>query len=318
MSRRRTSRSRTAPLVFFALLQSSGSALAGDPPPKDDEAALAPARALFAEALHDEEEGRAAVALEKFRRVRDVRDTAAVEYRIASCEEGLGHLVAAAASYESAIRLGGDDSITVTAGARDRLASVQKRIGHLTLATSSPAPAGQEVFIDGAVPAALTEIPLDPGPHLVTARAPGAASFRSEVTVLEGARLSVSVPLLPSPPPEPPRGHGGRTAGWACVAGGAALLAGSGIVLLLRQSDIGSLDQECKSGTCPPGANRSSLEATRSRALVEGPLAVGLAVAGALAGGAGVFLLLRSSSPSPAPVTGVGVGPAGAFLGGVF
>ena len=286
----------------------------------DAEAALAPARALFAEALRDEAEGRVAVALAKFRRVRDVRDTAAVEYRIASCEEGLGHLVAAAASYESAIRQGGEDSMTVSAGARDRLASVQRRIGHLTLAMASPAPPGQEVFIDGAVPAALADVPLDPGPHLVTARAPGAVPFRAEVSVLEGASLTVSVPLLPSPPPELPPSHGSRTWGWACAAGGAALLAGSGVVLLLRQNDIGSLNQACPAFSCPAdeNANRSSLEATRSRAVVEGPVAAGLAVGGALAAGVGLFLLLGPSSQASGPVTGVGVTPDGAFVGGVF
>src|ERR1700733_8556393 len=56
---------------------------------------LAAARALFAEALRDEEASRFPEALEKFRRVRAVRDTAAVEYRIGSCYEGLGRRAAA-------------------------------------------------------------------------------------------------------------------------------------------------------------------------------------------------------------------------------
>jgi hypothetical protein len=48
------------------------------------------ARALFAEALSDQEAGRTAMALEKYRRVAEVRDTAQVEYRIGTCLEGLG------------------------------------------------------------------------------------------------------------------------------------------------------------------------------------------------------------------------------------
>ena len=51
---------------------------------------LAPARALFAQALRDQEAQRFSEALEKFQRVRAVRDTASIEYRIGACFEGLG------------------------------------------------------------------------------------------------------------------------------------------------------------------------------------------------------------------------------------
>jgi hypothetical protein len=325
MSRSRTLRSRTVTLTLLFSLPPSARALAQDASSRNAEAELAPARALFADALQDEQEGRLAVALEKFRRVRGVRNTPAIEYRIASCEEGLGHLVAAAASYESAVRLGEVDpsTQTVTAGARERLAFVRRRIGHLTLTTPSPAPVNREIFIDGAVPDILTEIPLDPGPHLITARAPGAVAFRTEVTLLEGARLTVAVRLPPSPaaPPwsnrEPPHTPGARTAGWIAVAGGAALFAGSGVVLLLRQGDIGSLDSACPAAQCPPMANATNLEATRSRALVEGPVALGLAVAGALASGVGLFLLLQPASQAPL-TTSIGLYPLGAVVGGAF
>src|ERR1019366_8707267 len=63
---------------------------------------LVAARALFAEALQDEEAGRFAVALEKFERVRAVRDTASIEYRIASCHEGLGEPAEAYRAYDAA------------------------------------------------------------------------------------------------------------------------------------------------------------------------------------------------------------------------
>jgi hypothetical protein len=318
MSRGRMLRSRIASITLLGSLLSGGSVLAQDAVPTDAQAELAAARALFAEALHDEEEGRLAMALEKFRRVRDVRDTASVEYRIATCEEGLGHLVVSATTYQAAIRLGegSPETETVAAGARERLQAVQKRVGHLTLTTTSPAPADREVLVDGAAPSTLTDIPIDPGPHVITARAAGALPFRTEVTLPDGARLTVSIPLLPSALPEPVRGDGSRTVGWISTAGGAALLAGSGIVALVRLNDIGSLNNTCPLGDCPSSANESSLNATRSRALAEGPIAVGLAAAGAIAAGAGLFILLRPSSRAPSVVSGVGA--SGAIVGGMF
>jgi hypothetical protein len=315
-------RSRIAAFALVGSLQPSPLALAEDQAPKDAE--LASARALFAEALRDEEEGRLAVALEKFRRVRDVRDTAAIEYRIAACEEGLGRLVAAGASYVSAIRLGEGSPSTqaVMDAARERLVSLQKRIGHLTLTTPAPAPSDEEVMVDGTVPPSLSEIPLDPGPHVVTARAEGTVPFRREITLFEGAELTVPIRLPPFSGMAPTSngetlGRNARTAGWITLAGGGALLAASGVVLVLRQAEIGSLDSTCPGGECPSTANQSSLESARSRALIEGPVGVGLAVAGALAAGVGLFLLLRPSS-SRSVTPSVRIGPAGAALGGTF
>jgi hypothetical protein len=325
MSRSRTLRSRVGALTLLGSLQLGQVARAEDVAPKDAE--LAPARALFGEALQDELEGRLAMALEKFRRVRDVRDTAAIEYRIGLCEEGLGRLVAAGASYGSAIRLGEGDTPTqaVTAAARERLASLQQRIGHLTLNTPVQAPTDEEIMVDGTVPTSLREIPLDPGPHVITARATGRVPFRSEITLLEGGTQTVSIPLPPaSGAPrmaagEAPHGRGARTAGWVAVVAGGALLASSGIVLLVRQSEIGSLRSACpgSDNECPSTADESSLEATRSRALLEGPLGVGLAVAGSIAAGVGLYLLLRPSSQTSRS-TSVALFPTGAALGGTF
>jgi hypothetical protein len=318
MSRSRISRSRVAAIVLIGSLQTIGSALAQDVVPKDAQAELASARALFAEALHDEEEGRLPMAVEKFRRVRDVRDTAAVEYRIATCEEGLGHFVASAGAYEAAVRLGEGNPETqaVAAGAREHLKEVKKRVGRLTLTTTSPAPSDLGILVDGVAPGTLTDIALDPGAHVITARVAGALPFRSEVTLPEGARLTVSIPLMPSGPPGAVRGDGTRTLGWVFAAGGAALLAAGGIVLLVRLGDIASLNSACPSGDCPSTANLPNLESTRSRALAEGPIGVGLAVAGALAAGAGLFILLRPGSRGPS--VGMGLDGSGVIVGGAL
>ena len=103
---------------------------------------LAGARALFSEALRDEEAGRLSDALQKFERVREVRDTAPVEYRIGSCNEGLGKPVAAYVAYRDAIALGQDDanSLDVVRGALDRLDALGHHVARLILVLPEGAP----------------------------------------------------------------------------------------------------------------------------------------------------------------------------------
>jgi hypothetical protein len=207
---------------------------------------LVAARALFAEALQDEEAGRFAVALEKFERVRAVRDTASIEYRIASCHEGLGEPAEAYRAYDAAEALGRQDpqSADVARAASARRDALAKQVARLALVPPSPPP-----------PA-----PLEPRPApVIETPAPGAGR---------------------SPVP-----------GWLAIGGGAAFVAASAILLVVRADDIAALDRACPGGRCPPGADANDLESTRTRALIEGPLAVACGVAGVAAAGIGLVLV---------------------------
>jgi hypothetical protein len=72
---------------------------------------------------------------------------------------------------------------------------------------------GLEVLRDGTAlaPAELaSSLPVDPGTHLIEARAPGKGTWSTTVEVREGARLVVTIPLLadapePLQPSQPPR-----------------------------------------------------------------------------------------------------------------
>ena len=66
------------------------------------ESELRAARQLFAEAEHDEDAGRWPEALEKLRRVEQVKHTAGVRSHVALCEEHLGQLARALDDYASA------------------------------------------------------------------------------------------------------------------------------------------------------------------------------------------------------------------------
>ena len=295
-----------AGLVAASALSSASRAQAPTSPPRN-EAELAAARQLFAEALHDEQEKRLDVALDEFRRVRDVRDPAPVEYRIATCLEGLGRLADALATYDAAIRLteGDPAAADVAAGSRERIDALSRRVAHLQLALSARAPPDAELRVDGR-PQRSGDIVLDPGSHRVEATATGAPPFRSDVALPEGGRISLTVPLDPSaaPPSTPPRapdqlptspGEGSTTAtwGWVGIGAGGALLAAAVTSLVLRESDIRTANRDCPGGGCVGSIDGEALSAT-NRARIEGPLGFGLGAAGVVAAGLGVYLVARA------------------------
>ncbi|WP_394823855.1 tetratricopeptide repeat protein [Pendulispora albinea] len=299
---------------------------------------LAAARKLFAEALRAEEKGNFAEALEKFRRVAQVKDTVPVRYRIAACLEGLGQLKEALRAYQAAIDLGAGDpkDLEVVRDAKRHTSSLGERIPQLTLTVSPRAPSSSEVRIDGD-PLPVAElgkpIPLDPGTHDVTASAPDTVPFRTQITLPERARLSLLVPLDPKPAPKneehrtalpppasPPSAitapeapaqtassssssSARTTGGWIAVGAGAALLVGAGVTLALRQSDISKLEDACPNNVCP-GEREDELSSIRSRAQAEGPIAGVLAGLGAVGIGVGTYILL--SKPHPNASTGAG------------
>jgi hypothetical protein len=281
---------------------------------------LAAARALFAEALRDEEGGRFSDALQKFTRVREVRDTAPVEYRIGSCDEGLGKPAAAYAAYRDAIALGQGDanSLEVVRGALDRLDALGPHVAQISLVLPDGVPSDTEVSIDDA-PVARSAIarpvPVEPGLHVVTAVAAGATPFRSEISLPAGAQASVTVSLgagganAPADAPRMAAGSTGgrRTAGFVLTAAGTALAAAATVLLVMREDDIATLDRACPTGACPPGTNAGAIESTRHRALVEGPLAAAFGGAGAATVALGAYLVLSASANPGPPAAAVGL-----------
>jgi hypothetical protein len=296
----------------------------GDSPAADP---LAAGRTLFAEALADEAAGHWQVALDKFQRVKTVRDTAPVEYRIGTCHDGLGHLAPAYEAYRAAIALGAPDPsmADVVQAARVRLETLSKHVARLTLVVPAGADADLSVQVDLATFArdALGQpVALEPGTHEVVATADGRVVFRSEVTLPEGGQASLPIVLAArsSSPPSTDRpiapDSSRHTLGWILVGTGAALLAGAGAALLLRHADIATLNSACPRGVCPAD-RESDLESTRDRALAEGPVAAGLAAGGVAAAALGLYFVVAGQGPTPAvasfhlPATGLAI--AGSF-----
>jgi hypothetical protein len=312
---RRTALATTG-LACAALAASVASAQV--PAPADPDP-IAAARALFAQALGYEQAGR----------VRAVRDTAAVEYRIGSCYEGLGQPAPAFRAYLAAQALGASDPLAtdVSQAAADRLDALGKQVARLTLTMPSPAPPSPEVRVDDRVVETGGPIALAPGRHVVTATAAGAIPFRSEIALTAGTQVSLTVALDPVSPPraiEPmPERDPLAPARWLVVGGGVALVATSAVLLIVRHDDIADLNRACPGGACPSSANKQDLESTLHRAQVYGPVGVACGVAGIGLAAAGVYWIATShrsvvAGRMPAIVPMVGDRGVGLSLAGVL
>jgi hypothetical protein len=199
--------------TVLALAMSGAPALAAEPTPGQ----LQAARDLFTAATKDEDAQRWSDALDKLRRVADVKLTAGVRYHIALCEEKLGQTATALAYYteaQSAAEREHDKDV-LDLVTPEFLAGLRGRVS--TLAIDVPDTiAGADVTLDGQPePKGLwgVAVPVDPGPHHIEAHAPGRVSFVCDLIVRERevTVLDVTMPMLPAipvaPPPPSPRQH---------------------------------------------------------------------------------------------------------------
>lgn len=302
------------------------------------------ARRLFTEALGDEQASRFSMAVEKYRAVAAVKDTANVRFRMGACLEALGQLVDAQGAYRAAATLGADDAAaadTVRA-ANDRVSALDARVAHLTIAFTGTPPADAVVSLDGtSLPGDVAghAIPVDPGAHVVEARASQTKAFRSTISLAEAGTAVVHVVLAPLPrqplggatpfhEPGPPAADapssGPPTASWIAFAAGGALAAGAGVSLGLRESAISSIRGACGSAdasgalTCPD-SSKASVSGDRDRAQVLGPLAAGLGVAAVLSVSLGVYWWWSAPSRTTAWLApALGPATAGITAGGTW
>jgi hypothetical protein len=129
------------------------------------------------------------------------------EFNLARCYELIGRLASAWGAYvEVANVTHAAGQFDREASARERVAAVEPRLSFVTVTMRGP-PTGVALTRDG-VEMALAQlevaIPIDPGEHVLRARAPGKRDWETRFRVdHDGQRLSVEVPLLDDePPPE--------------------------------------------------------------------------------------------------------------------
>ena len=229
-----------------------------------DAAELKRARALFQQATELEQAKNWTAALQAFREVGQVRMTPQVRFHIAVCEEGLGRLVAALGGYELALadadKINPDFKNEVEAN----VTKLRARIPKLVIERGAGANAAA-IELDGVAvgdSSVGVEVPLDPGPHAVTAKAPNHKPFEANVTLVEQqtTRLEVKLDELPpellltagsAPAPEKPPS---KVVPYVIGGLGVATLIGSAVLFGLRQSTLGELEDACGADGkhCPP------------------------------------------------------------------
>jgi hypothetical protein len=190
-------------VALVGLVTFAGGAAHAEP----SAAELQRARETFAAAEKDERLGVWGAALEKLRRVEQVKVTPGVRFHIALCEENLGQPVAALEDYARAEKLARDENNReVLSALREPMAALRARIPHLIVLVP-PDVDGLGVSLDGRVVTPgyyNAEIPVDPGSHVVEARASGRKPFKRTVVTPERDVTTVAVTLDPEPSPPPP------------------------------------------------------------------------------------------------------------------
>lgn len=301
-----------------------------------DASELKKARAQFQQATELEQAGNWTAALQAFREVGQVRMTPQVRFHIAVCEEKLGRLVAALGGYELALADADKVGPDFKGEVEENVTRLRARIPKLVI-ERGPGASAAAIELDGVAvgdSSVGVEVPLDPGPHAVTAKAPNRKPFEVSVTLKEEetTRLEVKLEELP---PELLRTGGGAAAPdrppskvvpYVIGGVGIASLIGSGVLFGLRQKTLGDLEDACGADGkhCPPSKQSSYDDLKFYHYGAQVTLGVGIAALGT----AGALLVLqRKKEPAKQDDTALqvlpslplsGSAPLGAALRGTF
>ncbi|MDC0740828.1 hypothetical protein [Polyangium mundeleinium] len=321
---RRGARFRPA-VVWVTWAIVTGSAAAHAEPVKSDPAA---AEALFKAGRDLVKKGDYAAGCPKFEAALELNPSAGTMLNIARCHEHDGKLATAWEDYHRAQTLNRETAGAARKRELDDIANqgikdLEPRLPRLRVVVTAP-PAGIEVSRDGKdLPSAAwgEALPVDPGKHEVSARAPGRKPRTVEVTLEEGKTSTVEIAFEVDTTPR------GGVPVWAWIAGGAGLaLAGVSVYFVYdNQAAIDALHKNCDAsynGTyCASGYD---YRADNGRKNLDFGLALGLGGAGVLALGAAVYGIATAPRSKPAEPQGVAVTPwvapgaAGALISGRF
>lgn len=291
---------------------------------------LSRARAKFQQGTELEQAGDWSTALTRFRDVGQVKMTPQVRYHIALCEEHIGQLAVALGGYKLALR--GADEVRAKSfktTVQKHIDNLQARIPKLTVKRGAGAEAAS-IQLDGVtlgISSIGVAVPVDPGPHTVSAKAPGHEPFSRTISLKEKEKKTVDIVLkatpapsttAPTPTPSGPVGGEKHTIAVKphskvvpfIIGGvGVASLAASGTFFLLKNKAISDLNASCgpDHNACPASSKSTYDNAKLYNLLSEVTLGVGVAGVGTA-----VVLLITGhhSQAKPADKTGLRVLPA--------
>jgi hypothetical protein len=237
------------------------------------------ARRAFEDGVTLEKKGDFAGALTKFRDSELIKATLGVRYHKAYCLEMTGKLAAALIEYEIVDKTARETNKTeLVETTRVRLEPLRARVPQLSMKLSADAPKDAEVMLDGAAIAqSLLDgraFRIDPGDHMLTARAPEHEVFAKRFTAGESSTTSIEIALhkvgakpavavappktdpakgtaagphvepVTKPPAERPRERS-RTLPILTTAGAVVLAAGGVAAFLVAGSEQKDLEKTC-------------------------------------------------------------------------
>ncbi|MBI4705566.1 MAG: hypothetical protein HY744_31110 [Deltaproteobacteria bacterium] len=296
---------------------------------------LAAARRIFGEGLDLEKAGDSAGALDKFEKVARIKMTPQVRYHVALCQERLGRLVEALNGFELAAqeaKAAGPKAQEVADNAPARAAALRAQVGQVHI-TASGTVRTSKILLDGKpVSLALldTDIPVDPGKHLVQVDTGGKIAFEQELQVEKGQVQSLELPIDdPEPPPRaaagpaspagpeqaaPPAEPAWKVQLPAYLVGGAGLLvaAGGGVLWGLREVTVANVRETCTGKEPDTGCDpeqRGTAELGHTYDLAS-KIAFGVGGA-AVVSGVVLWFVLRPGEEGAAKAASLGVAPLG-------
>lgn len=294
----------------------------------------AAAQALFDEARTLSASGKHAEACPKLAESLRLDPSMGTRFYLAECLEHTGKLASAWTYYlevaDGARAAGQKDREKFAA---DRAEALRPRLPRLSIQVPKAARAagGLEIKRNGVVVGAAqwgVAIPIDLGPHAISARAPGKKAWATEVIAKqEGESLAIVVPALavpaspppprvakidpPAPPPPPPSAWPARRIGGVVVgvAGAASLVASFAVGAAAISKKSASNEP---GGGCDEATNVCNAKglATRNEGLALATGSTVAFVAGLAAIGTGVVLIVTSKPHAPAAA----IGPSGGSL----
>jgi hypothetical protein len=279
-------------------------------------------------------------ALDRFHRADAIIHAPTLLLGVARAQVGMGQWIAAQESYNRILREGAPEGspepfFEALDAARKELDALAPRIPQVLITVQGADAA--EVTIDGEpVPRAAIGVkrPVDPGTHIIRAKAEGRAPVMVEVEVAEGTTREVPLELWPIvrpssaarprapvvtlPPPDAGAtapGDGRMMFGVAALGLGGLGLAVGGVAGVFAMLQHGDLTEACPDQQCDP-----SLQGDIDSYHTLGTVSTVAFAVGAASAGVGAYLLL-SAPKSPAraqisisPVIGLGhVGAMGRF-----
>ena len=265
----------------------------------------AEAKALSAEARAAVKQQRFDDAIEALRRADQLDPTSQTKLDLARALIGAGKLVDASAVLH---QLEGAPARSLpekrAQGAAKRLlGELEKRIPWLQVAVSGPKEGEATTTLDGKEVDATSEVPVDPGEHVVAVEAEGWKRSERRVELAEGTHETVKIKLArdapDAPPPPRPESGGSRVPAVIAFSVGAAGAGVGAVFGLLAFNKTGAAKESCKEDVCPDDPN---VVKTRDEAVKYGNIStVGFIVGGVRLATGIVLLITSSGSSDPEP-----------------